>query len=101
MQARFQAALQHVALCFGNHSDNREKQFNGLKERLLERGYPAIVIDTAKNRARKVPRKVALRKTKPAQSEDPKFAVTYDPRLPSLGNIMASTGDKWLPGTNT
>ena len=37
-----------------------------------------------------MPRKVALRKaSKPSQKEGPIFAVTFDPRLPSLGNIMA------------
>ena len=41
-------------------------------------------------RAKKVPRKAALKKvTKKAQTKRPVFAVTYDPRLPSINNMQA------------
>ena len=49
-----------------------------------------LLIDSAIDKARRVPRKIALRKVlKPSKNEGPIFAVTFDPRLPSLGNIMA------------
>ena len=67
-----------------------KKRVQELKQGLIERGYSENVIKSAINKARKVPRKIALRKAlKPSQSEGPLFAVTFDPRLPFLGNIMA------------
>ena len=84
----YSLSLRIVRIC--RDPNNREKRFQELKTKLIERGYSEKVIDLAINKARKVPRKVALRKAlKPSQKEGPIFAVTFDPRLPSLGNIMA------------
>ena len=84
----YSLSLRIVRIC--TDPTNREKRFQELKQRLIERGYSEKVIDSAISKARKVPRKIALRKAlKPSQSEGPIFAVTFDPRLPSLGNIMA------------
>ena len=68
----------------------RDKRMKELKELLLERNYPENMIDWALERAKKVPRKAALKKvTKKAQTKRPVFAVTYDPRLPSITNMHA------------
>ena len=53
-----------------------------VKKRLLDRQYNEIVIDTAINKARKIPRKFALKKVvQPNRTEVPVFVITYDPRL--------------------
>ena len=50
---------------------------------------PGKNVNSAIDKARKVPRAVALRKvSKTVKSEGPIFAVTYDPRLPELGQIQ-------------
>ena len=58
MAIPYSLSLIIVMIC--TNPDNREKQFNGLKERLIKRLYPEKVIDAAINRARNVPRKVEL-----------------------------------------
>ena len=84
----YSLSLRIVRIC--RDPNNREKRFQELKTNFIERGYSEKVINLAINKARKVPRKVALRKAlKPSQKEGPIFAVNFDPRLPSLGNIMA------------
>ena len=56
----YSLSLRIVRICIDPH--NREKRFQELKMKLIERGYQEKVIDSAINKARKVPRKVALRK---------------------------------------
>ena len=67
-----------------------ETIFMELKNNLLDRKYPTTIIDSAIDRARKVPRAAALRKVvKKDIYKGPIFVVTYDPRLPPLGSIQA------------
>ena len=72
-------------------------------ELLIDRGYNLRTVDSALERAKKIPCKIALRKvSKPNQTERPVLAVTYDPRLPSITNIQAkhwrsmTSQDKYL-----
>ena len=61
-----------------------------LKQRLLSGKYPERIIDTAIDRANKIPRHIALRKTKTkTKSKRPVFALRYDPRLQAIENIQA------------
>ena len=61
-----------------------------LKEILLARNYPINLIDRAIEKARKVPRLLALKKVeKKKQTNRPVFAVTFDPRLPAIDTISA------------
>ena len=63
-----------------------------LKQRLLSRNYPERIIDSAIDRANKILRHIALRKTKTktkTKSKRPVFALRYDPRLPAIENIQA------------
>ena len=56
----------------------------------MEKGYAENMVDFALQKAKKVPRKAALKKVaKKVQTKRPVFAVTYDPRLPSIANLMA------------
>ena len=80
--------LRIVRIC--SDPEKRDKRMEELKELLLERDYPENMVDSALQRAKKVPRKAALKKVvKKVQTKRPVFAVTYDPRLPSITNMQA------------
>ena len=84
----YSLSLRIVRIC--NTNENRDKRLAELKIQLLERGYKERLINSAINRAIKVPRRIALRKvTKSKKTEGPIFTHTYDPRLPSISNIQA------------
>ena len=84
----YSLGLRIVRIC--SQPENREKRFQELKNLLLERGYKSKLIDTALDRARKIPRNFALQKVKNSKKSDrPVFAVTFDPRLPAIPNCQA------------
>ena len=69
---------------------NSEKKVLDLKQRLLDRDYPEALIDSSIYKARKVPRKAALRKVnKSEKKQGPVFVTKFYPRHPSLGNMQA------------
>ena len=79
----YSLSLIIVRVC--TSEENREKQFLVLKKCSLQRGYLENNVNSAIDKARKIPRAVALRKVKETvKSEGPIFAVTYDPRHPAL-----------------
>ena len=67
----------------------RDIGFQELKEMLLEREYSPGIIDSAIAKARAIPRHVALRRV-PRQeiTNKPAFVVCFDPRLPSIPQIV-------------
>ena len=70
--------------------EKREQRFMELRERLVDRGYPVNTINSAIDRARLIPREKALKRVnKTNKSKGPVFAITFDPRLPSIGSIEA------------
>ena len=61
-----------------------------LEELLLAIKYLEDLVDKAINKARKIPRKVALMKVKRnIKEKQPIFATKYDPRMPALQQIIA------------
>ena len=79
--------LRIVRIC--SDPEKRDKRLKELKELLLERGYSDSMVDSALEKAKKVPRKAALKKVvKKTQTKRPVFAVTYDPRLPSITSLQ-------------
>ena len=55
----------------------------------MERDYKPGLIDAAIEKAKAIPRDEALKKVNPEkQNKRPVFVVTYDPRLPSISNIV-------------
>ena len=61
-----------------------------LMELMESRGYSERTINAAIDRARKIPRHIALRKVLRKQAEKrPVFALKYDPRLPAIQSIQA------------
>ena len=68
----------------------QDKRLEEIKSALMERGYPIRLLDSAIDKARKVPRRVALRPvTRTKDSKGPVFAHTFDPRLPPISKIKA------------
>ena len=84
----FSVALRIVRTC--TNIQDRDKRLTELKEMLLLREYPVKVIDSAIDRAKLIPRRIALRKViKKKEEMKPVFAVKFDPRLPSISTIQA------------
>ena len=83
----FSLALRIVRIC--SLTETREKRFSELKDMLLARDYSSNIIKAAIDRARNIPRLEALKKViKPKTSDRPVFVIHYDPRLPSVNNIL-------------
>ena len=56
---------------------------------LLSRKYKTGIVNAALDEARRIPRQEALKKNqKPNQQKRPVFVVQFDPRLPSITNIV-------------
>ena len=84
----FSLCLRIVRIC--SKPEQREEQFTKLKELMMSRGYSERMLSSAIDRARRIPRQVALRRVLSNKEERrPVFAVTYDPRLPAIQSIQA------------
>ena len=83
----FSLALRIVRIC--SDIEDREHNFQKLKQMLLERNYKPKIIDAAINKARLIKREEALKKVvKTRTSDRPVLSVLYDPRLPSIPAIV-------------
>ena len=81
-------SLRIIRIC--TKPEFRDIRLSELKELLLARQYPESLIDRSIERARKIPRKVALLKMRTKNKEkQPIFAVKYDPRMPTLQPMLA------------
>ena len=61
-----------------------------MKKLLQNREYSERTIEAAVDRARQIPRHVALRRVlRKKENTRPVFALTYDPRLPDIQSIQA------------
>ena len=84
----FSLSLRIVRTC--TNIQERDERLNELKNMLTSREYPDKLIDSAIERARAIPRRVALRKVDNTKIlKKPVFAVRFDPRLPSISSIQA------------
>ena len=60
-----------------------------MKNLLLERNYRPGIINAVIERAKNIPRVEALKKIESeSKNQRPVFVITYDPRLPSITNIV-------------
>ena len=93
----FSLALRITRIC--SKPETREQRFLELKNMLLERKYQKSIIDAAIRRARAIPRAKALQKVAiPNHTKRPVYAVSWDPRLPSIAKIQ---GKHWRSMTLT
>ena len=84
----FSLCLRIVRIC--SKPEDREKQFSNLKTLMESRGYSEMTINRGIDRARRIPRKIALRRVIRKETDRRAvFALTYDPRLPDMQNIQA------------
>ena len=80
-------SMRIIRIC--NNPEKRDHRLNELKGQLLERGYSSQKVQGAIDKARAIPREIALRKvTKNTTKKGPIFVHTYDPRLPSIPQIQ-------------
>ena len=93
----YSLALRIVRTC--THEIDKDKRFQELKQFLIDRKYPSNLIERAIEKARQVPRLLALRKRRNNKKETkrPVFALTYDLRLPSINSIQSK---HWRSMTN-
>ena len=83
----FSLALRIVRIC--SLPEARDKRLLELKQMLVDRGYKNNIINNAIEKAKCIPRSKALEKvTKKKQGSRPVFAITFDPRLPSIPQIV-------------
>ena len=69
--------------------NDRGKHFPELRELLLSRDYRPGIINSAIEKARNVPRSEALKRvSKQKSSRRPVFVMNFDPRLPSIPDIV-------------
>ena len=84
----YSLGLRIVRIC--NSEQNRDLRLSELKSVLLERKYPEELINRGIEKARKIPRKIALLKVKKKVTKNPPiFATKFDPRLSALQAIQA------------
>ena len=77
--------IQRICSC----EKARDQRMEELKEMLLQRNYPRGVINAAIEKAKAVPRLEALKRVEKKQKSDRQiFCVQFDPRLPSVNQIM-------------
>ena len=80
-------AIRILRIC--TEADTRERRFSELKEMLLDRNYPEGIINAAINKARSIPRYIAIRKVVRENNTKrrPIFVISWDPWLPSLSTM--------------
>ena len=84
----YSLSLRIVRIC--TKIENRDKRLAELRQLLLERNYPESMVDRGIEKARKVPRKVALMKVKKKIKEARSvFALKFDPRIPAIQPMVA------------
>jgi len=92
----YSLGLRIVRIC--SDPINRDLRLSQMKNQLIERGYSKDLVESSIQKARLVPREVALRKVRKKKlNKGPIFAVTHDPRLPALGSSVAK---HWRTMTN-
>ena len=80
-------SMRIVRIC--TKPETRDNRLKELKQMLIEREYRPGIIDAAIQKARAVPRAIAIRQIAkaPQTSMRPVFVVSFDLRLPDLPNI--------------
>ena len=82
----FSLALRIVRVC--SSPKDRDKRLMELRERLIARNYNPVMVDSALEKARKVPRGRALKKVE-IKKKTLTLTTPYDPRLPAISSIVA------------
>ena len=79
--------MRIVRIC--SESETRDQRLEELKNFLVSRQYPQGMVSAALEKAKLIPRDIALKYVvKPRQSKRPVFVVSWDPRLPSIDALQ-------------
>ena len=83
----YSLALKIIRIC--TLPTDRDKRLEEVRDMLLERDYKAGIIEAAIQKAKKIDRKDAIKKVETKNTNrSPVFILTYDPRLPSVTDIV-------------
>ena len=83
----FSAAMRINRIC--TEKETRDHRLSELKDMFVKRNYKPKMIDGAINKARNIPRDIALRKVvKPSHSKRPIAVVSWDSCLPPIDPIQ-------------
>ena len=83
----FSLSLRIIRIC--SNPTERDCRLSELKEMLIARDYKKNIINSAIDKALKIPRKEAIKKVFRETNKDRVvFSIKYDPRLPSLSKIV-------------
>ena len=83
----YSLAMRIVRIC--TDSEQRDQRLCELRDLLLERNYSVGIINSAIEKARAIPRNVALKHVARTTSDTrPNFVVSFDQRLPDLPSII-------------
>ena len=73
--------------------EKRDQRLQEMRKQLMDRGYPNLLLDTAIERARQIPRKVALRRVNwEKKTKGPIFAHTRLPPGPDPCKALENHG---------
>ena len=82
----YSLALQIVRIC--SEPEEREVKMEELRQKLISRNYNRNIVNAAIIKAKCVIRELALQKVVKKKNERVIFVLTFNPRLPSISNIM-------------
>ena len=95
----YSSALRIVRIC--TKSETRDRRLNELKNLFMNRGYEESMIEKSIEKAKKIPRKYALKRVERKIShERPIFVTKYDPRMPSIPTIQNKHWRSMVKGDN-
>ena len=82
----YSLALRLVRIC--SRKEDLESRFEELKAMLLSREYNKNIVEAAIVKASKIDRQDALKRVTKVKKDKPVLAITYNPMLPSLTQIV-------------
>jgi hypothetical protein len=82
----FSLALRIVRI--STESETRDLRLKELKDFLLSRSYRTGIVDRALEEARQFLCQEAIKKVQNQNKKRPVFVIQYDPRMPSITNIV-------------
>ena len=78
-------SLAYIIVRICSKTELRDKQFLKLRDFIFSRDYNSSIVDSAKVRAKAIPREVALKKVEKKEKPDRViFSISLNPLLPSI-----------------
>ena len=92
-------SMKIIRIC--RNPQKRDQRLQEMRKRLMDRGYPKLLLDSAIERARQILRKGALKRVnRQKKTKGPIFAHTYDSRLPQWPRSRQGIREPWCIKTH-